>query len=163
MTYNYSIPNLIMLIGIPGSGKSYWVKKLKPKRSCALICPDEIRKEVLSNISDQSENIQIWAITKERTIKSLESGIDVILDATNVNSIYRKSFLMDIPDCRLHAILFECDPERACSRIASDLKEKKDRSEVPEEVIYRMYGEFLYTKKVISNEGFHSIQIISAD
>lgn len=150
--------NLTMTIGIPGCGKSTWVKRYVSSHSCAVVCPDDIRRELTDNISDQTLNTQVWQIAKERVIGALTNGHDVILDATNVSTYHRNLFIQDLPPCNLLAKVFEVSPEVAYGRIAKDLKEGVDRSNVPEEVVYRMYGEFLYTKRVLKQEGFNLTQ-----
>jgi predicted kinase len=158
----------LILIGIPGSGKSTWLNSLE-KVNCdggfylrllndlyTIICPDEIRRK-LGSVSDQSQNLYVWQEAKDRTIGCLEHGTNVILDATNVNTANRRDFISGIPalpPCIKLAKIFPTDPEIAWERIRLALKNGIDRSNVPEETIYRMYGEYLYTSKVISSEGF---------
>lgn len=110
-------------MGIPGSGKSRWIKN---QSGYTVISPDDIRAE-LSDISDQSVNPQAWAMAKKRTEQALKSGKDVILDATNVVSYYRKSFLEGLPEHTLKAKIFEVDPETAKKGYGKILqKVKKD-------------------------------------
>jgi predicted kinase len=139
-----------MTIGIPGCGKSTWVKS----QSGVVICPDNIRQELSNNISDQTLNENAWTIAKQKVIETLKSNKDVILDATNVSTYYRNLFIKDLPPCYLIAKIFNIKPQVAYNRIVKDIKNNVCRSNVPEEVVYRMYGEFLYTKKVLANEGF---------
>jgi predicted kinase len=145
-------PTFIMMIGIPGCGKSSWI--LKNYYRATIISPDAIRKELSGNISDQSLNVQVWVVAKERAVAALKAGKNVIIDATNVSTMYRREFIKNLPECVLCAKIIECDPETAYSRIAADIAKGIDRANVPDEVVYRMYGEFLYTKKVIESEGF---------
>jgi len=147
-----TIPNLTLLVGIPGSGKSTCINTHKSQ--CIIVSPDNIRKELFNDITDQTHNIEVWAEAKVRTTKYLNEGISVVLDATNVNTTNRRNFLQGLPPCKLQAILFKTDPDQCWKRIKKDIDSGKDRSNVPEEIIYRMYGEFLYTEKVIESEGF---------
>ena len=150
------IPRFVMLIGIPGSGKSSWldIEKDLQYPSAEIVCPDQIRAEMSGNISDQSLNIAVWQVAKTRCISFLEKGTDVILDATNVNTKYRREFTQGLPECKKDAIFFDTHPQDACSRIAQDLALGENRADVPPEVVYRMYGEYLFTKTVIKSEGF---------
>jgi len=125
-----------MCIGISGSGKSTYLKNF-PKES--IICPDDIRRELTGDISDQTQNNQVWRIAKERILERLAKGEDTILDATNVISKYRKQFLNGIPKgIELVAVVFPLpDIDESFKRIQKDLKEGVDRSNVPLHIIQR--------------------------
>lgn len=155
-----------MLIGIPGSGKSTWLATagksalienetyiLLDYKPFAIICPDAIR-QLMGDIQDQSNNAVIWQFAKDRVRSCLERKMSIILDATNVNTTLRRQFLQGLPDCQKKAKVFYVNPEQACLRIKKDIEDKKLRANVPEETIYRMYGEYLYTVRVLSSEGF---------
>jgi predicted kinase len=152
-------PKLILLIGIPGSGKSSWLEEqgLYTNPAFAILCPDQVRKELVGDISDQSRNVEVWETVKKRTISYLEQGISVVLDATNVSTTNRRNFIQGLPPCILQAKLFPADPAQCFARIIKDLELHKDRANVPEEVIYRMYGEYLYSEKIVQLEGFEII------
>jgi predicted kinase len=162
-------PVLLMLIGIPGSGKSTWLNGLEETtrdggKYCLyndmpfyVVCPDKIRKQLSGNISNQSINIQTWQEAIDITRGCLEHGTNVILDATNVNTSYRRDFITGLPPCKIKAKIFPVDPEIAWERVMDDLFSGRDRAQVPEETIYRMYGQFLYTVKMLSLEGFEKV------
>jgi len=176
-------PNLLMLIGIPGCGKSSWLAGFQDSpcipvqtgRSLRghyvfidyvpyiIVCPDTIRQSY-GDINDQSKNVLVWQEAKGLTIDRLYCGVSVIIDATNVDVIRRGEFLAGLPPCRKLVKIFSVNPEEAYRRIKKDLDEGKQRSKVPEGTVYRMYGEFLYTLRVIASEGFeflnHSGKIV---
>ena len=150
------IPELIITVGIPGCGKSTWVnqhkayvKKLflykrlytlgRPLCGAFVVCPDDIRKELTGDITDQSKNNEVWEIAKTRVRAWLNNKYDVILDATNVSTKGRRSFIEGLPECKLFAQCFPIAPEEAYARIKKDLDNGVDRSVVPEELVYRMY------------------------
>jgi len=157
---------LLMLIGIPGSGKSTWLfhqpvyidldqYKIINEEKFAVVCPDNIRK-TMSNISDQSNNAEVWKNVRGETIEILNHATNVVIDATNVNTNFRKQFIKDLK-CELWAKVFHSEPALACNRIKNDIKFKTNRANVPDEVVYKMYGEFLYTLTVLELEGFKLI------
>lgn len=154
---NDNLPMLLMLIGIPGSGKSSWLNTPWSKqyfKDFILLSPDALRKQLCGNVSDQSANIQVWAEVKEKASSFLSKGTSVIIDATNVNTKYRREFISGLPPCKMVAKFFEELPHICCNRVNGAIEKGEDRANVPEEVIYRMYGEYLYTKKVYVSEGF---------
>jgi len=148
------LPKFLLPIGIPGCGKSYWVAQ---QTGWNVVCPDLIRKEVTGDVSDISQDKKVWEITKERVIENLKDCVDTILDATNVNTPYRKRFVRDLPPCIKQAKIFECDPVVSRDRIEKDIREGKDRSNVPDWVIERMYENYLDTLTVIHEEGYEFV------
>jgi predicted kinase len=150
-TEDKSLPILLLLIGIPGSGKSTWLKSFD-KTNYIIVNPDSIRKEVTGDISDVSQDAKVWQITKERTVKALENGKNVILDATNVDTSRRREFIKDLPEVQIQAKFFDADPEESKRRIRNDIRLGVDRSHVPEEIIDKMYDKYKDTITKIKEE-----------
>lgn len=83
---------LTVLVGIQGSGKSTWAKYWREcQDNTVVISTDEIRKELFGEINGEVNNTINEAIKRIKT--NLENGINVIYDATNLNSKKRKNFL----------------------------------------------------------------------
>lgn len=154
-----------MLIGIPGSGKSSYLRLLRKTEKFSCVCPDEIRLWLTGDISNQTENDVVWKIATYTTIRELESGLKVVLDATNVNTKLRRNFILklksNIPTLRMKAVIFDISPEESIKRIKNHKDSVILRPDVPDEIVYRMYGEYLYTKKVISEENWDSISVLA--
>ena len=83
---------LIVLSGVPGSGKSYFSRKFKEalKKHVYIISSDELRYKILGNQRDLSEDALIWQIYYELVkVYSVDKEGTVILDATHSKKIYR--------------------------------------------------------------------------
>ena len=82
---------LVILSGVPGSGKSYFSTALKNKRQHVyIVSSDGMRKLILGSQRDLSDEKTVWKVLYE-VVKAYsfdEKGI-VILDATNIYSRYR--------------------------------------------------------------------------
>lgn len=90
----------IMLIGLPGSGKSYIAEKTKEKmKNVLVVSSDEIRKELFGDENDQQNPEMVFETMRERTFNALKDGIDVIYDATNIRRKYRRALLRSLPNC----------------------------------------------------------------
>lgn len=133
---------MILTIGIPGSGKSSWVKDYceKHKNGTFVISTDEIRKELTGNEQciDPSQNSMIHDEAKKRAKKIIDNRREImkklgtwpviIIDSTNVE-------LKEWIDYRqlganiLAAKLFEVTPEQAQERM------KNRERQVPYEII----------------------------
>lgn len=83
---------LIVLSGVPGSGKSYFTKTLKTRRYTHLyiISSDQLRAQILHNQQNLSEDALIWKLFYglARTF-SIDRGGVVVLDATHTLKRFR--------------------------------------------------------------------------
>lgn len=78
------------VVGIVGSGKSTYAKKLVAELNATLVSSDDIRLEVCGDMTDQSKNSFIFTrVIPDRITAGLSSG-DVVYDATNVSRKARK-------------------------------------------------------------------------
>lgn len=82
------MPELNMLIGIPGSGKSYYANELA-KCGYVVHSSDAIREELFGDESIQGNPGKVFAILHKRVLDDLKAGKNVVYDATNINSKLR--------------------------------------------------------------------------
>lgn len=142
---------LYMMIGLPASGKSTIAKEISESEGAIIVSSDEIRKELLGDINDQSNNELVFKTVEERIIEGLKVG-NVIYDATNINYKKRMAFLQKLNRLEVEkiAVLVVIPYEECLER-----NENRERT-IPKEVITRMYHNF-YVPQYF--EGFDDIQI----
>ena len=155
-----NLPIFLMLIGIAGSGKSYWAQNNVLKDKFVIVSSDNLRRALTGDVSDLRKDKEMWRLAKKMVIETLSTGKNVILDATNVNGYYRRQFIKDLPPCRLQAKLFPLDLEQAQKRVKEDIKNEVDRSHVPMHIIEDMHRQFesYCTPKLLQKEGFEIIE-----
>jgi len=142
--------NVYITIAIPFAGKSRWTEKfVKTNPNTVVICPDEIRKTLTGDISDQTRNADVWT----KTFGALANAIDakaenIIFDATNISPRTRNQ-IFDVVDkprtkAQVFYIVFPCSLEVAMERKNKDLDRIKRglRSNVPDDIIKKFYDEF---------------------
>ena len=84
--------HLIVLSGVPGSGKSYFSASFKNAKNkhVYIISSDQLRKMVLGDQRDLSEDDLIWKIYYALVeAYSIDKNGIVILDATHSKKVYR--------------------------------------------------------------------------
>lgn len=89
------MPTLHAMMGLPGSGKSWFADNLYQHNTetSNIICPDDWRRAMTGDINDQSKNNEVFAGCHERAREKLLIGNDVIFDATNVSQRARDELL----------------------------------------------------------------------
>jgi len=154
-------PKLILPVGISGSGKSTWIQA-NTDTNTIVVSPDNIRRELTGNISDQTKNGEVWGLAFQRVADGLNAGKNVILDATNIKSSDRKR-LMDYMKVHVDkpfegfAKVFSVDPEIAKQRVRKDIEAGVDRSNVPDWAIDKQYRIFIDDVNLLEPEGFKII------
>jgi len=124
--FNTSKPKFIIPVGISGSGKSTWINTLEGQ-GYAVVSPDDIRREVLGTVNDQSRGGEIFQIAYQRVADALNIGKNVIFDATNVGSSDRREMLKYLKnnvnvDFDAYAKIFDANPEVSKERIKKILR-----------------------------------------
>lgn len=76
---------LLVLVGLPASGKSTLAQKLKEEHNAVILSSDELRQELLGDVNRQDQNVNVFDEMNKRAKRHLDSGQNVIYDATNIN------------------------------------------------------------------------------
>ncbi len=144
---------LIMMIGLPGSGKSSYAGYLaKHFPNIVFHSSDSVRKEIHGDEMCQKNTGKVFEIVYRRTIADLKYGRDVIFDATNIKAADRKKTINTIksacPLIEVIALIMDTEPDVCKAR------NNARKRVVPDYVYDRMLRE--YTAPVFE-EGFDQI------
>lgn len=144
--------NLIIMCGLPASGKSTIAKNIK---NSIVISTDDIREEINGDANNQENANLIFDTAFNRIKENLinKEFENIIFDATNID--YKRR--MDIINkFKKYADNIECYFVWTTYEECLERNSKRDRK-VPEEVIKRMYFNF-YIPQLF--EGFNNVRII---
>ena len=84
-------PTLIMVSGLPGTGKSYFCHKLAERLSFLILESDALRKQLFSKPSySMKESMYLFSVIYQLIENLLEKGVSLILDATNLEERHRE-------------------------------------------------------------------------
>lgn len=132
---------LILLIGLPGSGKSTWAARFRADNPrYLLVSTDALRAEIYGDEAIQGSWTVLWSVVQQRWrhgLVGIQQGSlqGVIYDATNVRRRYRRQVLRAARESGFAPLLaywFDV-PLDVC------LARNRLRSrQVPEEVLHRM-------------------------
>jgi predicted kinase len=134
-------PVLIIISGLPGTGKSYLSERLAERVPFLVLESDALRKALFSKPSYTSrESAQLFRTIHQLLWELLNKGISVILDATNLSERFREK-LYSIAD-RLHVKLIlvrvEAPPEVVYQRLENRVRDTGNRSDADWAVYRRM-------------------------
>ena len=86
-------PILAVMVGISGSGKSFFSTGLQSSLGAKLVQTDAIRQELTGDATDQTQNHRVFSIARRRVNDELAQGKNVIIDATSLNVKDRKDWV----------------------------------------------------------------------
>lgn len=87
--------DLYILVGVPGSGKSYYAEKTAAAlhNDSVIVSSDQIRKELFGDEASQQDNAAVFRIFHKRIDTYLAEGKTVFADATNITLKARKPII----------------------------------------------------------------------
>ena len=147
--------NLIMLIGIPGSGKTTHSKELSDRFSAKVISSDKVRQTYVG-----IEESEVFPTVYKLCSEELKNNRNVILDATHITPKVRKRTFDSLDQFGIEydkiAIYFDTPVEECIRRV-------EIRNKNPEELFLPLEVIESYGKNIIvptKEEGFLKIEII---
>ncbi len=128
---------LLLLIGVPGSGKSILAKQLLAEcPQMQLISTDAIRGQLFGNEAIQGSWLLIWSEIQRQWQQAIAAGQTVIYDATNARRRDRLEVIAIVRDLGFTNItgIWMDTPVWLCLA-----RNQKRLRQVPEEIILRMH------------------------
>lgn len=149
-------PIAFVMVGVPGSGKTTYSKKLAKTENAAVISLDDIRAELFGSAEIQGNWWKIW----DRVVELVEENIDrnIILDGT----FYQKDHRAEAIDMLKSYGYWGVNAVVLDYSLATCLARNFQRTErsVPDYVIKEMYSQLQRSLKTIDIEDFDSIQYV---
>lgn len=152
------MPILYVMCGIPGAGKSTWVRNYCTPYDSIHISRDEIRFNMVKATEPYfSKERKVFKEFIKQIKEGLEQGQDVFADATHINFASRNKILQAIN----HNLYDEVQIIYIDTPLDIAIKQNElrrfTRSYVPPEVIEKMYSQF---EEPTFDEGFSTIYIV---
>ena len=137
-------PAFVVVSGLPGTGKSYFCRRLAERIPVVILESDAMRKTLFpSPTYSAAESVRLFQAVHHLIEYLLKKGMPVILDATNLSErnrerLYHIAYQLDT---RLVMVRVEAPPEVVQERLrkrANGAGSGEDQSEADWEVFQRM-------------------------
>lgn len=152
----YAQPTLTVLVGLPGSGKSTYAKRMVDENlNTVWLSSDQIREKLFGDASCQQDPAKVFSIMQEEAVSLLDRGFNVIYDATSINRKSRAAILDKVPKHVKKECVIVWAPVDIC--IARD--NERERTVGPA-VIDKMLRRF---EAPFYDEGFDVIKVYLSD
>ena len=144
---------LIVLGGLPASGKSTYAEMLVERGQFCRVCPDLIRKELYGNESIQGNGRKVFKIAFDAIQRLGKQNFNVVFDATNIHADRRKELVEEMRPY-FDIIIFKWFD--VATAVCLERNRQRER-QVPEEVIWRMAKTAIVPT---TEEGFDYVEVI---
>jgi hypothetical protein len=96
MELNTKRPMVIIVLGLPGSGKTYFASRLAERLNAEYINSDRLRKELFPKRTySNKEKEMVYKEMVEKTKQAIDKSVDVVLDATFYKNEVRKMLVKE--------------------------------------------------------------------
>jgi len=134
-------PALIVVSGLPGTGKTYFCNRLAERLPSVVLESDVLRKTLFSPPSySAKESSQLFRAIHRLIERLLVRGIPLILDATNLSERNREYLysIADRLDVKLVLVRVEAPPEIVRQRLEARLEKPENKSDADWAIYRRM-------------------------
>ncbi|EAZ83904.1 AAA family ATPase [Lysinibacillus fusiformis] len=142
---------VIFTVGLPGSGKSTFVKQLAKRENAVVLSSDAIRQELFGDATKQKSR-QVFRTLYERLNDLVAKGYTVIVDATNIERERRIFALRKLPSSVRKECYYFDTPYSIC--VARNQQRKRN---VPLVVMEKMSKHLEFPT---AGEGFDEVHIV---
>lgn len=136
-------PAIIVVSGLPGTGKSYFCRRLAERLPFLILESDALRKQLFPVPTySASESAHLFRTIYYLIEELIKKGIPVILDATNLSERHRERIynIAERLSARLILVRVEAPPELVQKRLKSRMEKskKEDNSDADWTVYQKM-------------------------
>ncbi len=136
-------PTIIVVSGLPGTGKTYFSRRLAERLPFLILESDVLRKQLFpAPTYSADESAYLFRTVYQLIEELLKKGIPVILDATNLEERHRERLynITEKLDARLILVSVRAPPELVEKRLKKRMESKnvQDNSDADWEVYQKM-------------------------
>jgi predicted kinase len=142
-------------IGLPGSGKTTYLRQFAADIDAVYVCADDVRAEWYGDASVQIDSEMVWSEVRRRARKALMAGRDVVIDGVHCKQSDRAATIRACNSAEAVVGIWCQAPFKVC--MARNLSRERV---VPAYAMKRMRNQ-LYRNPPSKREGFTRIERVN--
>lgn len=134
-------PALVIISGLPGTGKSFFCRRLAERLPAVILESDALRRLLFPQPDhSQTESTRLFKAIHRLTEKLLRKGFCIIIDATNLSERLRRYFysITERLDVKLIVVSVEAPPSLVKERLKARLDNTAEKSAADWNVYMKM-------------------------
>ncbi len=147
------MPKAVIGIGLPGSGKTTFLKPFAEKNGYVYISPDDLRLEITGDEASQVDMDKVWDRVHKMCYDALKANQDIVVDATFSKGYERREFITFLRNYGADKI------QGVFAAVPLELSDERNNARervVPRHAMERMYADLSQEKPVVE-DGFDII------
>jgi len=114
-----NVPVLVILMGLPGSGKSYVASHLMHKYGFTVLSGEDITTQLFGTEKvSQDQYTQAYNYLRQEATKLISQGKSVVIDGTNLKHSFRQQIYNEVKCDKTVLIYLKIDDKTALDRIS---------------------------------------------
>lgn len=156
-------PKLIVLMGLPGSGKSYVSNYLHEKYGFTVLSGENITFAIFNKVDCTGAEYSLsYDILRQLSTDLIFQGYSVVIDGTNLKYIFRQQIYNDVNCPNVTLLYLKVDDKIALNRVSQRGIDFKDLKNIKSQISPETFDRFMnQLEEPLSSE--NSITLISDD
>lgn len=136
-------PHLIVLMGLPGSGKSYTSDYLHKKYGYTILSGENVTFSLFGTEKCSGSGFALaYKILHLLAVDLLQEGYSVVIDGTNLKYVFREQIYNKVNISPAHLIYLMVDDETALSRVNNRGEDYSDAMNIKSSISAETFQDF---------------------
>lgn len=154
--------NLVVLMGLPGSGKSYVCNYLHSKHGYSVLSGENITFSLFgSKKCSGSDYALAYKTLRQLAVQLLKEGYSVVIDGTNLKYVFREQIYKEVSSSA-YLIYLVVDEKTALSRVGQRGEDYTDKTNIKSTISVETFESFKNQLET-PNENEKSFELVSDD
>jgi predicted kinase len=136
-------PRLVVLMGLPGSGKSYVSNYLYDKYGFTVLSGENITFALFGTEKCSGDEYALaYKTLRQLAIKLLSEGYSIVIDGTNLKYAFRKQIYDEVTCDSTTLLYLKVDDKTALSRVSQRGVNYQDKKDIKSSISQEVFNKF---------------------